>query len=149
MRVTRPSVWSTGLLSALPVEAFPAASENMNAAPMSRRARRWRCAPVPESSQSTTVLAPISTRLSSPKPASATELARQSCEGEHEDADDVPAERDALEPDTAPEQLGGRRRGRALFSRHDVAGVWENRARAIPDQMSSTTPKGQAPERKP
>ena len=45
------------------------------AIPTSRRARRWRASPVPDSSHSTTVLAPISIRLSSPNPARATERA--------------------------------------------------------------------------
>ena len=43
---------------------------------MSRNARRCRAIPVPDSSHNTTVLAPISIRLSNPNPASATDDAR-------------------------------------------------------------------------
>ena len=43
--------------------------------PGGRSARRWRSSPVPDSSQSTTTLAPISISESSPNPASATDRA--------------------------------------------------------------------------
>jgi hypothetical protein len=46
-----------------------------NAQPISRRPRRWRSSPVPDSSQITTVDAPISISESSPNPASATDRA--------------------------------------------------------------------------
>jgi hypothetical protein len=109
MRVTRPSVRSTGLFSTVLVQALPAARANMaraviavqimpaglcrgwnptastmvdctaryrpsaaNAALISRSARRWRCSLVPDSSQMTTVDAPISISESRPKPASTT-----------------------------------------------------------------------------
>jgi hypothetical protein len=47
----------------------------MNAPPISRNARRCRSSPVPDSSHSTTVLAPISISESRPNPASATDRA--------------------------------------------------------------------------
>jgi hypothetical protein len=50
-------------------------SENGNAYPMSRRPRRWRSAPVPDSSQITTVDPPISMSESRPNPARATDRA--------------------------------------------------------------------------
>lgn len=72
--VTRPSVLSTELPNALPVWALPAASA-ANAQPISRRPRRWRSAPAPDSSQITTMDAPISISESRAKPASATDRA--------------------------------------------------------------------------
>ena len=46
-----------------------------NAYPIRRRPRRWRCSQAPESSQITTVDAPISISESRPNPASATDRA--------------------------------------------------------------------------
>ena len=43
---------------------------------INRSARRWRACPTPDSSQSTTMLAPISISESMPKPANATDCAR-------------------------------------------------------------------------
>jgi len=64
----------------------------MNATPISRRARRWRPWATPASSHSTTVDAPISMRLSKPKPGRATERAPKRSNGQHDDARHVPAE---------------------------------------------------------
>ena len=64
----------------------------MNTAPMSRRARRCRLWATSASSPSTITLAPISIRLSTPVPTSATGTGHEGSVGEHDHALDVPAQ---------------------------------------------------------
>ena len=71
---------------------------------MSRSARSWRCSLDFANSQSTTVLAPISMRLSSPKPASATERGSDRGPGQHADPHDVPCQRGPFQVDATSEQ---------------------------------------------
>ena len=60
-----------------------------------------------DSSQITTVLAPISTRLSRPNPESATDRARAAAIRKHDDPDDVPPQGDPFEDEATPEQTLG------------------------------------------
>ena len=59
------------------------------------------CLRTSASSQSTTVDAPISIRLSRPKPASATDRADSAAIASDDDADDIPSQRHHLEEPTA------------------------------------------------